>query len=223
MADAPDPKAAPEKGAAASAEAPAANKDDKKQGAKPKIGVPVLQGREIFFFRAFLLLFTLLIVDLIIVHPVGNYIKHLDESIQLKEQVIPKRLLILKHKNRILGEYRALEPFFVKSSLTQEEETAQFLRELERVSKEAHFFISNINPVKINKKSDVVYELSLDVEGKGGLKESTAFMRMIESSNASMRISAFNLKPQGREADELKALISIVKLGVKNNPSAAKP
>ncbi len=195
--------------------------DTKKRAGKLKIGMPALQSREKFILRIFIVLFTLLIVDLALIHPISNYLQHLDDSIKIKEEVIPKRLLILKHKAHILSEYGELKPFFVTSLVSQEEETAQFLREIERVSKETHFFVSNINQVKINKKTDVIYELSLDVEGKGGLAEIFNFMRTIESANHSICVGAFNLKPQGKEGDELKVLFTILKLGVKkSSPSA---
>ncbi len=197
-------------------------KDGKKPGGKPKIALPVLQPREKAIFQVFLFFFALLTVDLVLIHPLSNYLRKLDETISVKEEVIPKRLLILKHKTHILNEYRQIKPFFVAASLSQEEETAQFLREIEKVSKEASFFITNINPVKVTKKSDTVYELSMDVEGRGGLREVRNFMRMVESSNPSIRVSAFNLKPQSKEADELKVLFSIVKLGVKKNHPSIK-
>ena len=206
-----DKAAPPVPGTPKGAAAPGA----KTPGAKAKFSMPVLQPREKLTLNIFIFMFVLLIVDVVMIHPISNYLQRLDESIKIKEEVIPKRLLILKHKNKIMNEYQTLEPFFVSPSMSQEEETARFLREIEKVSKEAHFFVTNINPVKINKISDKVYELSLEVEGKGGLREIRAFMRVIEKSNPFIRISAYNLKPQSKEADELKVLFSIVELGVK--------
>lgn len=217
MAD--DKQALDKLAAAAEAPKPAEAADPKKGAGKPKMGVPVLQPREKTVFQIFLFMLSLLVVDLAIIHPIGNYLQKLDETIKAKEDIIPKRLLILKHKTNILNEYRGAKPFFVAPSVSQEEETAQFLREIEKVSKEVGFSVSNINPVKVNKKSesDSVYELSLDVEGRGGLKEVRNFMRTVERSNPSICVAAFTLKPQSKDSDELKVLFSIIKLGVKKN------
>ena len=195
--------------------AAAAPADAKGKNAKPKRAMPILQPREMFFLKIFIFCFMLLIIDLVMIHPITDYLQRLDESISTKEQVIPKKLLILKHKDRIMNEYKALVPFFVDPALSQEEETAQFLREIERVSKEVNFFVSNIEPVKVNKKSDSIYELSLQVEGRGGLREIPDFIRRVERVNPTIRISAFALKPQDKEANELKVQFSIIKLGVK--------
>ena len=222
MAGKEDPKPPADKVPASVADAPKAQDtpDAKKEGAKPKLSALILQPREQFFLKIFIFSFTLLVVDVVMVHPVTNYLKHLDESIKTQEEVIPKRLMILKHKDSILNEYRALKSFFVDPSLSQEEETAQFLRQVERVSKEVNFFVSNINPVKVTKISESVYQLSLDVEGKGGPKEIQNFIRTIEGTDPSIHVSAFNLKPQSKEADELKAVFSIIKMGVKKDQSA---
>lgn len=223
MADEKDPKLAAKPAAppAETVKAPDFS-DMKKKPAKGKLSVPVLKPREKQILNIFLFCVVLLALDLVMIRPIVHYLQKLDESIKLKEEIIPKRLLILKHKDRILGQYRALKPFFVDGKVSQEEETAQFLREIERVSKETSFFVSTINPVKVNKVSDVIYELSLDVEGKGGLKEVRQFMRTLENANPPIRVSSFNLKPQNKEAEELKVLFSIVKLGVKKNHPAVQ-
>ena len=219
MAENKDPQAGagkappPEAQAVKPPESPAANK----QGPKAKFSAPVLRPREQMVFKIFLLAFTAFILDLVLIRPISDYLSRLDDSIRIEEEVIPKRLLILKYKNRIAGDYRDLKVLFVDPSVTQEEETAQFLREIERVSKETNFFVSNINPVKVSKKSENIYELSLEVEGKGGLKEIRNFMRMVEGANPSIRVGVLSLKSQGRQTDDLRALFSIVKIGVKKN------
>ncbi len=211
MADEKDPKAPAEAAPEAGKPAEDAGKKKKKGDGKKK-GLPVLKPREKLIFRVFIFMIVLLIVDAAMIHPINNYLRQLDESIKIKEETVPKRLLILKYKTRILNEYRALKSFFVETAITQEEETAQFLREIERVSKEENLFVSNINPVKIEKKSDTVYELLLDVEAKGGLKEIRSFMKALESTNPAIRVGSMNIKPQTKEANELKVLFSIVKM-----------
>ena len=214
-----DDKTTPDKTGAPPADASktAEGADPKKGGAKPKIGIPVLQPREKIIFQIFLFMLCLLVIDVVMIHPVGNYLRQLDETIKTKEGIIPKRLLILKHKKHIMNEYAGAKSFFVASSISQEEETAQFLREVEKVSKEVGFSVSNINPVKVNKKSDSIYELSLDVEGRGDLKEVRNFMILVETSNPSICATAFDLKPQGKDSEELKVSFTLVKLGVKKN------
>ncbi len=167
------------------------------------------------------LFLIVVLMDFIVIRPVNNYLNQLNDKIRVEETVIPKRLLILKHKNKILGEYNSFKAYMTPPTLSQEEETARFLREIERVSKEANLFVSNINPVKVTPVTDNVYELSLDIEGRGGVDEIRRFMKNLETSNPGIRISGFNIRPQGKESEELKYSFSILKIGVRARSSAA--
>ena len=161
------------------------------------------------------LVIAIVIVDAIVVRPVSAHLSRLDEAIKVQEQVIPKRLLILRHKDKIIRDYHSWKAFMTDPAITQEEEIARFLREIERVSKEANLFISNINPVKVENKSDTVYDLSVDIEGKGAMDQLRRFMKILESANAAMRIGTFNFKPQSKESEDIKYSFTLIKIGVK--------
>lgn len=195
-------------------------KDQKPKGNQLKLLLESMNPREKMILKTTGIIVGLLILDLVIIHPVSRYIDKLDEEIQVQESIVPKRLLILKHKEAILRDYKAGEPLMADPKLSQEEEIAKLLGEIERVSKEVGLFIFNINPVKVNKKSDSIYELTVDIEGKGGINQIRRFMKTIESANPPIRISGFNLRPQSRESEDLKCMISIAKIGVKRNPYA---
>ncbi|MEI8344523.1 MAG: type 4a pilus biogenesis protein PilO [Candidatus Omnitrophota bacterium] len=156
-----------------------------------------------------------LFLDLILVAPITRYITQLDEEIHIEEKIIPKRLMILKHRDTIVGEYKKGKPRLTDPKLTQEEEIAKLLREIERVSKESNLFIFNINPVKTSKKSETVSELTVDIEGKGTMDQLRHFMMMIENANPSVCVSGFNIRPQSKESDDLKFMLSIAKFGLR--------
>ena len=228
MAD--DPAvSAPEETPAPPPEGP---KKGKQKAAKPpkaaganklKEFVAALSPREKTFFKATALVLCLVIIDLVVIRPVSGFLRRLDDMIKVEEEVIPKKLQILKYKESVLREYSSLKPLLTDPKISQEEETAQFLREIERVSKEVNLFVSNINPVKVDKKSDEVYFLSVDIEGKGTIAAIRQFMRSLEASNPPMRVDSFALKPQGKESEDLKYSFSIVKIDVKEkllNPAA---
>ena len=214
MADAAPPKAAteapPPKDAAAKTKPQAVAPTH-----KLKAFLAALSLRERFIARITALVVSLVFIDLLVIRPISNFLSHLDEMIRVEEEVIPKKLQILKYKDNILREYNVLKPFLTDPKLSQEEETARLLREIERVSKEVSLFVSNINPVKVDKKSDDVYFLSVDIEGKGGINQIRQFMKMFEASNPPIRIAGFDLKPQSKESEELKYSFTIVKMGVK--------
>lgn len=209
---------------AAPATAPAAGEKGKKE--KKEKGPGFLASRtprELIILKITGFVLLIVLMDFLMIQPTYRYLKKVNEQIDLEEKMIPNRLKILQHRERIFAEYRRLHPYMTDKTLAQEEETARLLREIERVSKEASLFVSNINPVKVDAKSDTIYQLSLDIEGKGGITQIRQFMRSLESQNPPIRISGFNFKPQSKDSDDLKFSFSIVKIGAKERPlNAAK-
>lgn len=208
-AAAPAPETAPEGVATPD------KKAKKPGGNKLKAFMAARSPRERAILQVTGLVIALVMVDVVVVRPVTNYLMRLDEMIDIEEKVIPKRLMILKYKDKVTREYHSWKPLMADPATTQEEQIAQLLRDVERVSKESGLFVSNINPVKTTQISDSVYELSLDIEGKGNIDAIRKFMKKLENDNAAIRIDAFNLKPQGKESDELKYSFTIIKIGVK--------
>lgn len=209
-------KAAPK--AAAPAEPPPSGEATPAPAGKPGKAKSPKKGfseREKFVLKITGLVVTVMLIDLMVIHPVSNYLKRLDEMIATEESVIPKQLAILRHKERILADYENISQFVADPGVPQEEETARFLREIEQVSKASNLFVTNINTVKVVPKTDTIFELSVDIDGKGSIEDIRSFMAALILDNPAIRIGGYSLKPQGKAADELKFQFSIIKIGVK--------
>jgi intergrase/recombinase len=149
------------------------------------------------------------------VRPVGNYLGRINEQIEEQKRILPKKLQILNYKDKVLKEYQQLKEFMTDQNLSEEEEIAQLLREIERVSKKSNLFVQNINPVKRNNVSTDIYELTVDIEGGGKIEQVITFMQELETENPPIRIRDFTLSPKAKDSEELKFLFTIVKLGVR--------
>lgn len=171
--------------------------------------------REKFVMKITGLIIAVMLIDLMVIRPVSNFLERLDEMIATEESVIPKQLAILRHKERILADHDSISQFVTDPDVPQEEETARFLREIEQVSKANNLFVTNINTVKVTPKTDTIFELSVDIDGKGGIEDIRSFMAALILDNPAIRIGGYSLKPQGKAADELKFQFSIIKIGVK--------
>lgn len=189
----------------------------KKAKGKAKAAKKGFSEREKFVMKITGLVIAVMMIDLMVIRPVSNFLKRLDEMIATEESVIPKQLAILRHKERILADYESISQFVTDPDVPQEEETARFLREIEQVSKASNLFVTNINTVKVTPKTDTIFELSVDIDGKGGIEDIRSFMAALILDNPAIRIGGFSLKPQGKAADELKFQFSIIKIGVKRD------
>lgn len=174
-----------------------------------------LSNKEKNLIRITCFVLTAVLLDIIVIRPINEYLNRINDESEVEENVIPKRLSILKHKDKIIKEYRSYKRYMADSSLSQEEAIAKLLRDIEKESKEVGLFVSNINPVKTEKKMDSIIEMSVDIEGKGALDQIRSFMKLLEVSNPAIQVRAFSLRAKGKDSDELKYTFTIVKLSVK--------
>lgn len=209
----PAPKAAEAvetpKDAQAPAEAPV------KQKKNPLAFIAAMSSREktIAAVAGFILLFLLL--DWLMFKPLGRHLDGLTATIRVKENLIPKKLAVLSRKDAIEKEHEALSKYLTDTKLSQEEEIAAYLGEIESVSQRVGLFISNINPV-VTEEAGAAYHLKVDVEGAGSVANIKKFISTLEESNPSIRVAGFSLRGQGPNTDELRFRFSVVKLGLKN-------
>ena len=190
----------------------AENAPEKASGDK-KGFISNMSSREKFVALFAILFVVLLLLDFLVVRPMTRHLESLSQQVTEKEQVIPKKLLITKHKARITQVNDALGHYLTDPHLTEEEEIAMLLREIESSSQQVGLFISNINPVETITSGNT-YKLKVDVEGAGDIISVKNFIMKLERSNAPVRVSAMNLRSQGIDNPELRYRFTIVKLGL---------
>ena len=193
------------------------------KGKKPGFSFSALSPKEKNIVRIAGFFACLTMIDVVIVRPVGNYLNQLNEKIEREKRILPKKLLMLNYKEQLLKDYKQLLPLMTDDKLSEEEEIAQLLREIERVTKQTALFVANINPVKRTSASAESYELSVEVEGTGTIQQIVEFMQIIEGDNPPLRIREFAMSPKGKDPSELKFTFTVVKLGVRKGSAEIKP
>lgn len=209
-APASDPKAANE--AAQPAEQQADQTKPKKKN--PLAFVAGLSAREKMIGAVALCVLMFFALDWMVFKPLNRHSKRLSVKIQEKEDLIPKRLALVSRKDEIEAAHASNAAYLTDAKVSQEEEIAAYLGEIERVSQSVGLFISNINPVQIE-EAGVAYHLKVDVEGASSIANIKKFISTMEASNPSVRISAISLRSQGPNTEELRFRFSVVKLGLK--------
>lgn len=160
----------------------------------------------------FILLFF--IVDLVMFKPLGRRLNALTVKTQEKEELIPQKLSVLTRKDEIEKIHQTFSGYLTDAKLSQEEEIAAYLGEIESVSQRVGLFISNINPVQTEEVGSA-YHLKVDVEGAGSIANIKKFISSLEESNPSIRVAGFSLRGQGPNTNELRFRFSVIKLALK--------
>ena len=160
----------------------------------------------------FVLLFFVL--NFVMFRPLGRHLDGLSATIRAKEDLIPKKLTVLSRKDEIEKTHAEYSAYVMDAKMSQEEEIAAYLGEIERISQRVGLFISNINPVQ-TEEAGAAHYLKVDVEGAGSIANVKKFVSTLEDDNPTFRVSAVNLRGQGAASEELRFRFSIVKLGLK--------
>jgi len=190
-----------------------AAKGEKSEG-KFKIFLDSLTARERTIAMGAVFVISAVIIDSIVVRPIMRNLDRLNLRITEAETIIPKRLMILRHGNKIKRDNQKLHPYMTDSGMSREEEIAQLLRDIERVSNESGLFISNINPVQVAEDRDGRYTLLVDIEGKGMIEHIRSYISLLEISNPAIRVGSFSLRAKKKGSEELSYAMTIIKLGV---------
>lgn len=173
-----------------------------------------LSPREKAIGTAVLALLVILALNWLVFRPLAGHLNKLSATIQEKENLIPQKLTVLSRKDAIESAYAANAAYLTDQKVSQEEEIAAYLGEIERVSQRVGLFISNINPVQIE-EAGAAYHLKVDVEGASSIANIKQFISTLEDANPAVRVSALNLRSQGPNTEELRFRFSVVKLGLK--------
>lgn len=211
MANPVDPAAEVKAGAE---EAPAPEQTPSPKKKSPLAFIAGLSPREKTIGAVALCVILFFVMDWTMFRPLGNHLKKLSATIQEKESLIPKKLTVLNRKDAIEKAYAANSAYLTDSKISQEEEIAAYLGEIERVSQRVGLFISNINPVQ-TEEAGAAYHLKVDVEGASSISNIKRFIALMEDTNPSVRVTAIGLRGQGPNTEELRFRFTVVKLGLK--------
>lgn len=196
------------------AQTPAPDQAPAKPKKSPLAFIAGLSAREKMIASVAGLLLVVFALDWIMFKPLSRHLDKLSATIRQKEDLIPKKFAVLSRKDEIEKNYQTLSGYLTDPKLSQEEEIAAYLGEIERVSQGVGLFISNINPVQTEQVGSA-YQLKVEVEGAGSISNIKKFVSEIEQSNPAIRVSAFSLRGQGPANEELRFRFSVVKLGLK--------
>lgn len=211
MANPADPAAESQTG---NEEAQSSEQSPKPKKKSPFAFVAGLSSREKLIAGVALCILLFFVLDWTMFRPLGRHLNKLSATIQEKESLIPKKLTVLSRKDEIEKAHTANAAYLTDANISQEEEIAAYLGEIERVSQRVGLFISNINPVQIE-EAGAAYHLKVDVEGASNVSNIKRFIAAMEDANPSVRVSAISLRGQGPNTEELRFRFSVVKLGLK--------
>jgi len=169
-----------------------------------------LSKREKLVFYCAVFFISLTILDRLIISPISDRIKSLDNEIEEKESAIRKNLRILAHKDKILAD-KAKYRSFIEDLKSEEEEMTSILKEIEVLADKSSIYLIDLKPGGVNESgSSKRYIVNLNCEAQ--MEQLVNFMYNIENSNKLLMIEQYQAAPKSKESSVAKCRLTISKM-----------
>jgi hypothetical protein len=178
---------------------------------------------KILFAVAFISVIVALFVCLLI-YPTMSRIASIEEETAKEEASIKQDMVFLKHKNRILKEAKAVDPYFTNTIPSETEVNTTLLKRIEILASKTNITLTKeTTSPSVQEPNQIKY--SADIEASGKLTDLVSFMHLINTSDDLMKVVKFNLGSKKADSDEIKASMTIIKVIIskKGLVNAASP
>ena len=171
-----------------------------------------MSNRERYLFYATIIIIVGFFLNWWVLRPAIARSHALSQQIQIKKHVIENCLYLLNQKQEILGEAGKFAKY-EKPGLSEEEETAYFLRQIEEIAKKSSIQIIDLKPYSA-KKTESYVEYKVEIEVESPVKQLMTFIYNLQNSDGLLRTSKFRISPKEGSAPILKGYLTITSVSL---------
>ena len=168
-----------------------------------------LSKREKLFLYAVIFFVGFAFLDRLVIRPVGGKFKQLNGEILIQRKLLGKNLRNLAQKEVVLREYKKFETYS-KTSGSDEEEIAKFLKDIEKYARRCAVYIVDIKPQPMI-NIDFYKKCVVEIESEAKIEALMKFIYQIESSNKLLKVERLQLTCAKDAPSIIKANIVITK------------
>lgn len=141
---------------------------------------------------------SLAVLDRLVISPILDKKKNLEEHITRQEEEIKKNLRIIIQRQRIEAEEKKYATFSPQSR-SDEEEVASLLKEIESLASRSSVYIIDLKPSGVQ-SSAAIKRYSVNLSCEAPMEQLISFMYAVENSSKLLQIAAFNISPKSRQS-----------------------
>ncbi len=169
-----------------------------------------LSKRERLFLYAVIAFVVCALMDRMVIRPIANRFRQLDEEILLQEKLLGKNIRNLGQGKVTINEYKKFEDYS-KPAGSDEEEMAKFLSNIEGFARKSTVYLVSIKPRPIM-KIDFYKKYTADLESEANMEALIDFVYQIESSNNLFKVEKLQLVPKSAGASIVKGQMVVTKI-----------
>lgn len=162
----------------------------------------------ILYISAFV--FSLMLLDRLIISPVFYKMVSLDKEIEEKIQGIKRNLYLLSYKEKIEKEVEYYQQF-TSSPKTEEEEMTAMLKDIETIANKATVYLLDMKPAGF-KENGTHKEVMVKLSCEATMEQVTDFIYNIESSKGLFTVTRYQISPKSKDSSVARCSMSVSKL-----------
>lgn len=148
--------------------------------------------------------------DRVVIHPVMNKLKKLNEEIVIQEKKLENSAHIVSRESLITKEHKESTQY-VKQNQSDEEEIAKFLTAIEKLASKCSIFLADIKPGSIEEVNPYKkYNVKIEIESE--IAYLVDFMYQLERHPRMLRVNDFYCVPKEENSAILKAHLTITQI-----------
>ena len=156
---------------------------------------------------------ALVIIDRLVISPIGNRVRRLNQEIKFSETKLSRDLRNINNKDLIEREYNKYKNYVKKTSASDEEDVANVLGEIEALARSSGVSLVDIKP-QAPKQTDLYKEYAVEVEVEGGMEQVITFLHNLNSSTHLLRTLKLRIGLKERESSVIKASLLVTKISI---------
>lgn len=155
-------------------------------------------------------LFVILIVPRIIFGPFSAKLSGLTRDVVLYEARLKKNVGLLTRKDDIIKEYGKYASYFSFQGFSDEEAVANFLKEIEKLSRQTNMSILDMKPQRETKQDKFSRQYQINVKAESTMAQLVKFLHELHGSPVLFSVEKMVLVPKGEGSAVLSITLTIM-------------
>ena len=168
-----------------------------------------IKKRELGLFYAIAGLLVIWFISRVVLSPFHEKLATLDREVALQEAKLRKGITLIEKKEAISKEYDKYASFFSIQNYSDEESVANFLKEVEKISRETNLTILDMKPQKEVAKDKFSKEYQINIKAEANMKQLVNFLYALTNSSLLFSVEKMVLVPKSEESSDLSITMAV--------------
>jgi|GEM_PF-780790 len=153
---------------------------------------------------------VMLLVFKAVIGPFHQRLALASKQVMLQEAKLKKGMFLIDNQEAIKNEYGKYASYFSMQNSSNEEAVAEFLREIEKISRSSGILIVDVKPQKDAESDAISKQFQINIKAEATMKELVTFFYGLYTSPLLFSIEKMTLVPKSEGASELSVTLTLM-------------